>query len=68
MKKEIIYILQILVSSILIFLILIQKRGSALTSGEFYPLRRGLEKKIFFLTIFFIAVFVGLALINLIVK
>lgn len=68
MKKEIVYFAQILISAILIFLILIQKRGSALSAGEFYPLRRGMEKKIFLLTIFFIVVFVGLALINLIIK
>lgn len=68
MKKEIIYILQIFISSILIFLILIQKRGSAMSSGEFYPLRRGLEKKIFYLTIIFISLFIVLALLNLMIQ
>jgi preprotein translocase subunit SecG len=68
MKKEIVHILQILISFILIFLILIQKRGSALSSGEFYPLRRGLEKKIFYLTIIFAVFFLGLALANLALK
>jgi protein translocase SecG subunit len=68
MRKEIIYILQILVSSVLIFLILLQKRGSALSSEEFYPKRRGVEKHIFHLTIVFGILFVVLALVNLIAK
>jgi len=66
--RNIVYILQIVVSLILIFLILLQKRGTALSSGQFYPLRRGLERRIFQLTIIFIVLFLGLALANLALK
>lgn len=66
--KNIIYIFQILVASILILLILFQKRGSALSSEEFYPKRRGMEKYIFYLTIFFGVLFIVLALVNLTLK
>jgi len=66
--ENIIYILQIFVSLILIFLILLQKRETALSSGKFYPLRRGVERRIFQLTIIFIVLFLGLALANLAIK
>lgn len=68
MAKTIVNILQIIVSIVLAFLILIQKRGTALSSGEFYPTRRGFEKRIFQLTIAFIVLFLVLALTNLILK
>jgi len=47
---------------------LFQKRGSALSSEEFYPKRRGMEKYIFYLTIFFGVLFIVLALVNLTLK
>ncbi|MBC7074000.1 preprotein translocase subunit SecG [Candidatus Parcubacteria bacterium] len=68
MKREILHILIIFISSILMLLILVQKRGSALSSGEFYPLRRGLEKKIYYLTIFFGILFGGILLFGLLIK
>jgi len=62
---------QLIVSVVLIVLILLQQRGTALGSafgqeGSFYGTMRGLQKKIFYLTIVFGALFIGLALANLI--
>lgn len=63
---------QIIVAILLIGSILLQQRGSSLgsafggSSGGFYSTRRGLEKKIFAATIFFGAIFIVLALFNLI--
>lgn len=68
MKKEIINWAILFVSIFLIFLILLQKRGSALSSGEFYPLRRGIEKNIFYLTIFLTILFGGLLFLRLLIK
>lgn len=65
-------ITQIIVSIILIVLILLQQRGSGLSSvfggGEMssYQTKRGLEKIIFYLTIFFAVLFLGLSVLNLI--
>ena len=64
-------IAQIIVSILLIILILLQQRGTALGSafgggGEFYATRRGVQKKIFWVTIFLGATFIILALSNLI--
>lgn len=71
MQKDFIYISQIIVSILLIIFILLQQRGSALGSafgqeGGFYATRRGIQKKIFYLTIAFGIIFVGLSLANLI--
>lgn len=68
--REFLPILQIIVASILIVLILFQQRDQALGSafggsGEFYAARRGLQKKIFGATIVSGALFVILALLNL---
>lgn len=64
-------ITQIIVASILSLSILIQHRGTALGSafggsGESYLSRRGAEKKIFWLTIIFAILLVGLSVANLI--
>jgi protein translocase SecG subunit len=64
--KEIILIFQIVVSTILTVLILLQQRGRTFSFGQPYFKRRGFEKIIFFLTIFFIFLFIILALLNLI--
>ena len=72
--NEILLIVQIIISVILIILILLQQRGGGLGSafgggggeGEFYTSRRGIEKKIFGVTIVFAAIFIVLALLNLI--
>ena len=62
---------QILVSIVLIILILLQQRGTALGSafgqeGGFYGTLRGVQKKIFWLTVVLGALFIVLALLNLI--
>lgn len=64
---------QLIVSAILIVLILLQQRGTALGSafgqeGGFYSTLRGVEKKIFWLTIVFGALFIALALSNLVLQ
>ena len=69
--KEYLPLAQITVSSLLIILILLQQRGSALGSlfggeGGFYATRRGLQKKIFWLTCILAIVFLTLAIFNLI--
>ncbi len=67
--KQIILISQLIVSLFLVFLILIQQRGSLVFSKqEFFLKRRGLEKLIFQLTIFMAFLFVTLNLLNLFVK
>ncbi len=57
----------------MILLILVQMRGATLgaglgSSGEINTERRGSEKTIFFLTIFFAVVFVVTLLVNLLTK
>lgn len=62
---------QIIVSVALIVLILLQQRGTALGSafgqeGGFYATRRGFQKKILWTTVIMGALFIILALANLI--
>lgn len=70
MKQYLPYI-QIIVSILLIVFILLQQRGTALGStfggggGESYGTRRGLEKKLFWGTSILAVIFVGLAILNL---
>lgn len=64
---------QIIVAIFLIVSILLQQRGTALGSafggsGEFYGTRRGLQRKIFWLTVVLGALFIILALLNLILS
>ena len=69
--KEYLPTAQIIVSSLLIIFILLQQRGSALGSilggggGGFYSTRRGLQKKIFWLTCILAVLFLALAVFNL---
>lgn len=66
-------IAQGIIAIFLIIFILIQQRGTALGSafggeaGGFYSTRRGIQKKIFWATIVSGALFIILALINLVV-
>lgn len=58
---------------IMTFLVLVQMRGATIgaglgSSGEINTERRGSEKTIFFLTIFFGLVFVASILVNLLSK
>ena len=63
---------QIIISIVLVVLILLQQRGTALGSafgsgqeGGFYATRRGIQQKIFWATIFCGILFILLALSNL---
>ena len=69
--NDLLLLAQLLVSIILIVLILLQQRGTALGSAfgqesGFYGTLRGVQKKIFWLTVVFGALFIVLALLNLI--
>ncbi|TFG35313.1 MAG: preprotein translocase subunit SecG [Parcubacteria group bacterium] len=72
MKSEYLNIAQIVVSIVLIVLILLQQRGTALGSafggqgGGYYATRRGVQKQIFWATVVFGAAFIVLSLLNLI--
>lgn len=62
---------QVVIAVLLIVLILLQQRGTALGSafgqeGGFYATRRGIQKKIFIATVVSGALFIILALLNLI--
>jgi protein translocase SecG subunit len=62
---------QVIVSIVLIILILLQQRGTALGSafgqeGGFYATRRGVQQKIFWATVILGTAFIVLSLLNLI--
>jgi len=63
--------IQIIVAIILVVLVLFQQGGAALGSafgggGEVYSTRRGVQKKMFWITILLGIAFITLALLNLI--
>jgi len=71
--QEYLPLTQIVIAIVLIVLILLQQRGTALgsafgQSGGFYGTMRGIQKKIFFATVAFGVLFVTLALLNLFLK
>jgi preprotein translocase subunit SecG len=74
MDTNIISIVQIVVAVALTGLILLQQRGGAGLgsafgqSGSAYTTQRGIQKKIFRVTIFLAVVFIGLAVYNLFQK
>ena len=66
-------IAQIIVAVALVICILLQQRGTALGAsfgggGEVYSTRRGIQKKIFWITIILGIAFIVLALVNLILR
>ncbi len=72
--QNILTIAQAATAIVLIILILLQQRGTALGSsfgggegGGFYSTRRGIQKKIYWASIVFGALFVILALLNLVI-
>jgi protein translocase SecG subunit len=70
--KRILFFLQIIIPTLLILLILLQQRGTALGAafggeGGFYLKRRGIEKKIFWGTVILGALFLAISLLNLII-
>lgn len=69
--NQILFYAQIAVSIILVALIAVQQRGTALGSafggsGEFYSARRGAQKKLFYATIAVVALFIILGIVNII--
>ncbi len=63
---------QILVSALLIVSILLQQRGQLLGStfggsGESFLVKRGLERNLHIFTVFLAAIFVALAIVNLLI-
>ncbi len=70
--KQYLLLAQIAVSIILIVLILLQQRGTALgsafggESGGFYGTLRGVQKKIFWATCIAAGLFIVLAILNLV--
>ena len=69
--KQYLLIAQIVVAVFLTIFILLQQRGQALGSafggeGGFYATRRGVQKKIFWATVFCGGLFIVLAILNLI--
>lgn len=69
--KNLLPYFQIAVAALLVVFILLQQRGGALGSafgqaGGFYATKRGIQKKLFWATIVFGALFIILALLNLI--
>ena len=70
--RQILFILQIVVSILLILFILLQQRGTALGSafggeGGFYLTKRGIEKKIFWGTVVLAVLFLAISLLNLVI-
>jgi len=66
--KQILAIAQIVVSILLMLTVLIQQEKGGIYKGEggFYRTLRGVEKKIFWITLFFGSLFIILALLNLV--
>lgn len=70
--KQILFFAQIAVSVILIILIAVQQRGTALGSafggsGEFYSARRGVQKKVYYATIVVVGLFIVLGILNILI-
>lgn len=72
--SNIFYITQIVIATLLVIAVLLQQRGTALGSAfgqgvnEFYGVRRGLEKKLYWITIILAAIFIALDFALLIIK
>ena len=74
MINQILFYSQITISIILIILIVLQQRGTALGSGfggggggEFYSSRRGIQKKLYYATIFVAGLFIILSILDLLI-
>jgi len=69
--QEYLPLIQLVIPIVLIILILLQQRGTALGSafgqegGSFYANRRGMQEKIFWATIVVGILYIGFSLINL---
>lgn len=72
MQDSILNIVQIILSVLLVTVILLQARGTGLGAafggeGNVYRTKRGIEKKLFHLTIVLAILFFGVALANILV-
>ncbi len=72
--QQVLFFGQIAISVLLIILISVQQRGTALGAGfggsgggEFYSSRRGIQKKIYYATIVVAALFIILGIVNLLI-
>jgi preprotein translocase subunit SecG len=70
--NSILFYSQIAVSIILIVLVVVQQRGTALGAGfggggEVYSTKRGLQKKIYYATIVAAIIFLALGILNLVI-
>jgi len=65
--KEYLPIAQIVVAIFLTIAVLLQKGAPAFGGGGFYLTRRGIEKKLLWLTIILGILFIVLALLNLVI-
>ena len=70
MDKNIIVIAQSIISLLIVILVILQQRGTALGSafggsGEVYSTRRGLQKNLLWATVVLTAAFIVLAVLNL---
>lgn len=68
--KDQLLIAQIIISVLLVILILLQQRGTALGSafggpGEVYSTRRGVQKKLMYGTVVLVVAFIVLTILNL---
>lgn len=66
--------IQIIVSILIVALVLLQQRGTALGSafggggeGGFYATRRGIQQKLYWTTIILGVIFIALAIVNLVI-
>jgi len=71
--NTILFYSQIVTSVILIILIVLQQRGTALGAGfgggsEVYSTRRGAQKKIYYATIAFATLFIILGVLNIVIQ
>ncbi len=70
---KILNLIQIIISILLITAILLQPRGSGLSSifgggGEVFRTKRGMEKTVFIMTIILAVIFLALGIIRLVVN
>lgn len=71
--KQVIFVVQILISVLLIVAVLLQNRGAGLSAvfgggGNIYRTKRGLEKGLFTLTIILVILFVAVGIVNLVIS
>ncbi|OGE77957.1 MAG: preprotein translocase subunit SecG [Candidatus Doudnabacteria bacterium RIFCSPHIGHO2_01_FULL_46_14] len=71
--KQAILIAQIIISALIVVAVLVQNRGSGLSSvfggsGGVYRTKRGLEKGIFVITIILVVLFIAIGVANLVIS